>query len=346
MIPLERERKPNPQALAEKRPEAGPINASLPPLGVFERYVRIEIFPQGALRRACGHRPHRAARRLQQRSRPEFRGPLAALCDERAAQKRQEGPRLPRLCGAGDGAASLSGHAQQRIFGAWRRRLQISGRYRLERRKGVGRRLRLHQGDGGRRQRRREVPAQLGPGEGRRRAARRLSFRLLVPSAARRDRQFQEHRARRPGRPAAGPRSRGDAGVEELQAHAHARGGSAGFAQDARGARGALRQAPHHLHFGRLLPGDPALRRAFGLSDLGALDQISPGGALRLAQLDLLAISLGRRGAGNTRAMSIRTPSAARRRSGTNGSPRRREAERLYQRRADGIFALLRRRSP
>ncbi len=48
----------------------------------------------------------------------------------------------------------------------------------------LGRRLRLHQGDRGRRQGRFQIPVQLGGVEGRRRAARRLSLRLLVPPAA------------------------------------------------------------------------------------------------------------------------------------------------------------------
>ena len=76
---------------------------------------------------------------------------------------------------------------------------------------GLGRRLRLYQGDRGRRRRGLEVPAQLGRRQGRRDSARRLSFRLLVPPAARGNRQFRERRAGGGGRSAAGSGRRGDA---------------------------------------------------------------------------------------------------------------------------------------
>ena len=89
---------------------------------------------------------------------PHLQRPLAALRHERPADQRQARPRIPGLCRAGVGSAAISGDAQRPIRGAWDRRVQISGQYRLAGGEGFRRRLRLHQGDRGRRRRGREIP--------------------------------------------------------------------------------------------------------------------------------------------------------------------------------------------
>ena len=109
----------------------------------------------------------------------------------------------------------------------------------------------------GRRSRRRALPGQLDRRESGRSAARRLSFRLLVPAAAGGDGVF---RAERPGRgrcAAAGARRRGDADVEDLPSPSHPGRRHRRHEGDAGGNGAPLRQAADHLHDGRLLPGDP-----------------------------------------------------------------------------------------
>ena len=139
-----------------------------------------------------------------------------------------------------------------------------------------------------------EVPGQLGGGQGGRHSARRLSFRLLVPLAARRSALVRAERAGRGGCAAARARRRVRFRIEDLPSPSRA------TADDRRheghaGRDGALfRQAPDHLHLGRFLRGDSIRRRFRRLSDVGALDQASSLGALRLATLGVLAIS-GRR---------------------------------------------------
>ena len=172
---------------------------------------------------------------------PSYSAP-SALCDQRAARQRAQGPDLSRLCGAGDRELHAYPATRSAEFaGAWRRRLQISGRYRLA--GGEGRR-RLPS-PSSRRPRAATRSTPNSSAIGRRAKAAGIPrgayhfvywcrppheetgfFKAVVPGRAR--------------RAAAGARRRGDADLAELQAHALSRGGAARHARHARGAWSAI----------------------------------------------------------------------------------------------------------
>ena len=98
------------------------------------------------------------------------------------------------------------------------RRVEIPELRRLAQGQDQRRLLRLHQGDRGRRPRRRPLRRALAQGEGRRRAARRLSFLLLLPPGRRAGALVHRQRAQGKRRPAAGPRHGMESAVADLQA--------------------------------------------------------------------------------------------------------------------------------
>ncbi len=101
---------------------------------------------------------------------------------------RPETRRASRRCSSTATRTTGSTARPAHYGGAWRRRLEVAGRHRLAAGARLGRRLRLHQGDRGRRPRRRPLPAELARRRGRRDAARGLSLLLflLAPAPTRR----------------------------------------------------------------------------------------------------------------------------------------------------------------
>ena len=151
--------------------------------------------------------------------------------------------------------ARLAGHPPLAVPGARHRRLQVPGRHRLAHGTRVRHRLRLHQGDRGRRPHRRPLPRQLAGRPRRRGAARRLSLLLLLPPGGRAGGLVHQPRpARRRARcrrcsTSNGPTSRRPAATAPTPPRSAAR-----RCIFLAGADRLLRQAAGHLHHRRLLP--------------------------------------------------------------------------------------------
>ena len=164
------------------------------------------------------------------------------------------------------------------------RRLEISGRRRLERGRRQRRQIRLDQGDRGRRPRRRQVPGQLGRRQGGRHPARRLSFRLLVPARRSRRCAGSSRTCRsRPMRCRRCSTSRRRRTRKTCHRHLEPRRDHRRHAGDAGGDGAPFRQAPVDLHDASIsIEAILSRRRLLRLPDVGALDQVPPVGALRL----------------------------------------------------------------
>ena len=94
-------------------------------------------------------------------------------------------------------SARMGGRRALAVSGPRHRRLEVPGRHRLAPGPRLRHRLRLHQGDRGRRPRRRPLRRQLGGRPRRRHAARRLPLLLLLPHRRRAGRLVHQPRAAR-----------------------------------------------------------------------------------------------------------------------------------------------------
>ena len=181
-------------------PEAGPRRGTMRRLGAVLAMALLSACTTADDLVPTASTTVRPDDRRPARSPGHRRGCLPALRRQRPAQV------------ASDGAVALRR--------ARHRRLEIPDHGRLGRRQELRHLVRLHQGDRGRRPRRRQVHRALAQGQGGGRAARRLSLLLFLPDGRGPGALVHPPRAARPLGAAAGARHGMEPAVADLQAEA------------------------------------------------------------------------------------------------------------------------------